>query len=75
MTPARAILVIMAASAPLLGGCVVGTVAGTAVGVAGAAVGTATKVTTTTVGAAANVAGGTVRVVTGSGQKPSPQGN
>ena len=76
MVPVRATLVILAASALLLGGCVVGTVAGAAVGVAGAAVGTATKVTTTTVGVAADVTGGAVRTVTGSGaQRPPPQGN
>ncbi len=73
---ARLVLVLLAAAGPALGGCIVGTVAGTAVGVTGAAVGTAAKVTTTAVGAAADVTGAAVRTVTGSGAKkppPSPQ--
>ena len=65
--------VLLAAACVSLSGCVVGTVAGAAVGVAATTVKTGVAVTGAAVGGAANATGAVVRTATGGGSHPQGQ--
>lgn len=69
MRNALRLALIAALIAPALGGCVVTTVAGAAVGITSAAVGATAQVAGAAVGATANAAGAGVRAVTGGGKQ------
>jgi len=65
MRNALRLTLIAALVAPTLGGCVVSTVAGAAVGVTASAVGATTKVAGAAVGVASDATGAVVHTVTG----------